>query len=203
MATDYVYSKLRSSNLAPELPFVHDKENLSGPVDVYLIPLDGFSEDTAVKLAMILSKELKINIQTTLTAPIDQAYFNKDRKQYEEMSLYKPIVQILPTLKNKTKNTAYLALLNADMYPKHGEFNYVFSCHWENRISVVATGRLIPYGVFSEKKAQKIYGERLLKLVKRTIGQQYFGFPRSSRVESVMYSPLMGTPDLDRMGYEF
>jgi hypothetical protein len=36
-----------------------------------------------------------------------------------------------------------------------GDPALMFSAHWDGRISVVAVGRLIPYGVFNREEAQK------------------------------------------------
>jgi len=45
--------------------------------------------------------------------------------------------------------------------------------------------------------------ERLLKMVKQTIGMQYYDYKRLSDPASVMYSRRLGVQDLDRMGYAF
>jgi len=200
---DYTYSKLRSEGLTPKLPYAKERDGRPAPVDVYLIPFDGFPEAVAGQIAAILSYELNINIQTSLAIPIDGAMYNSEREQYLNASLYEPIAKVVPLLKNGTDRTVYIGLLDADMYPEQGDWNYLFLTHWAERISVVATGRLIPYAVFRKEEAAGIYGQRLLKLVKRTIGQQYFGMARSSDRRSVMYSPLLGTQAMDEMGYEF
>ena len=79
----------------------------------------------------------------------------------------------------------------------------MFAMHWGNGISVVANARMIPSGFMPEAQARKLYGERLLKMIKRAIGMQYYGYKRSSDPASVMFSPILGVGDLDRMGYEF
>ena len=202
--SDYVYSKFRSEGLTPELPYAKEQGGKIAPVDVYLIPFDGFPEPIADKLANILSQELGIHIKAMLSVPIGHhAVFNEKRKQYVAESLTEPIVNVMKQLHDKQDKTAYIALLNNDMCPNDSGLNYVFSSHFTGRVSIIATGRLMPYGVLDKNKAAKIYGLRLLKLVKRTIGQQYFGLPRSDRKDSLMFSPLMSTDDLDRISSNF
>jgi hypothetical protein len=45
--------------------------------------------------------------------------------------------------------------------------------------------------------------DRIYKLVKKSIGSQYYNLPLSTKLESVMYSPIMSVADLDAVGRDF
>jgi len=177
--TDYIYSRFRATGLTPNLPYVGERVGKAALVDVYLMPFEGFPDATAGQIANILSKELNINIKTTPGVAIPPGKFDEKRKQYIGELMGDPIAQIIVRMDGTSSKTAYIGLLNADMYPSDSNWNYMFSKHFARRISVVAAGRLIPSGFISREEAAKLYGTRLLKLVKRAIGQQYFDMPRS------------------------
>jgi hypothetical protein len=42
--------------------------------------------------------------------------------------------------------------------------------------------------------------ERALKLINKAIGYGVYGYEASSDINSVMYGPIMGPDDLDRVG---
>lgn len=200
---DYVYSRLRAGGLTPELPYAEEQVGRPVPVDVYLLPFEGFPDSVAGQIANVLAKELGLRIKTTPAVAIGPGRFDERRKQYVAELMGDPIARAVAQMDPPTRKRAYVGLLNADMYPQGANWNYTFAMHFEGRISVVAAGRLVPYGVLDRKEAARVYGVRLLKLVKRAIGQQYFDMPRSADKKCVMYSPLMSTRDLDVIGYEF
>jgi len=200
---DYVYSMMRSIGLTPALPYAKERDIKTDAVDIYIIPFEGFSESIAEQISATLSEELHLNVQAALSIPLDHAFYDKDRKQYVCDSLHSPIQKSLNALNYVTEKTCFIALLQGDMYPQKGDWNYMFSQHWPDKISVVATERMVPYGVLDWGNAEKIYGQRLLKMVKRTIGLQYFGLKRSSDKNSIMYSPIMSAKDVDQMGASF
>lgn len=104
------------------------------------------------------------------------------------------------------REDAFVILLtNEDInYPKSG-LRYVYSSHYEG-VSVVSLARInvmnlgvvpnlieVP-GMFSIMK------KRALKLINKAIGYGYYGYDASSNIDSVMYGPIMGPDDLDRVG---
>jgi predicted Zn-dependent protease len=201
-AADFIYTRFSRAGLTPALPYSHQRSP-EYAVDVYLLPFEGFPEKVADDVAAVLSEETGLNVQSSLAIPLDQAVFNRERKQYISDSLHTPIQQARASQRYATEKTVFIGLLDGDIYPESGDWNFMFSMHWGDGISVVANARMIPAGFMSSSQASVIYGERLLKMVKRTIGMQYYGYKRSSDPASVMYSPILGVQDLDRMGYAF
>ena len=197
---DYVYDTMRRGGLTPTTPFVHaDSDGRLRQSDVYLIPFAGFSEQAASQFANGLSRELGIVVKATGAMPLPSGAKDADRDQFIADRLYPSLRKFCSTLRDTTAQTAYIGIIADDMYPEGSTWNYCFALNFGDRVSVVATDRLLPHGVLSRKEAGRIYGERLYKLLKRTIGLQYFGYERSSDPRSVLFSPLMGLDALDRM----
>ena len=88
------------------------------------------------------------------------------------------------------------------MYTTGTDWNYTFAQYYED-LSIVATERIIPYGITNDDKARKIYGTRLVKLLKRAIAFQYFGYKISSDPTCLTYSPMMSTTPFDRMKIDY
>lgn len=202
--TDYVYDAMRRGGLAPKLPFVHtDARGTLRQSDVYLIPFSGFSEQAAAQFAEGLSRDLGIVVKTTGAMPLPSDAKDSKRDQIVAERLYLPLHRFCSTLGDTTRQTVYIGIVADDMYPEQSSWNYCFALNFEDRISVVATDRLLPHGILDRNTASKIYGERLYKLLKRTIGLQYFGYGRSSDPSSLLYAPLMGLDVLDQMASDF
>lgn len=87
------------------------------------------------------------------------------------------------------------------MYSEGYSWNYSLASVSGHHI-IIATDRYIPKGL-SRDKAAAIYGERILKMLRRMIAGHYFNIPSSSDRNSLMYSPVMGAGDVDRMPDHF
>lgn len=201
---DYVYESMRKGGLTPELPYVHTEN--SGELrktDVYLIPFEGFSGIDASRLSLFLSKDLGIVVKATGGMPIPNGTYDPLRKQHTAERFYDCLYNYSQTFTDTEPNTIYIGILADDMYPEESNWNFCLALNFENRVSIIATDRLVPGGVIDKKEAGQIYGARLSKMLKRTIGIQYFGYRRSSEPKSLLFSPLMGVDELDRMGFEY
>ena len=103
------------------------------------------------------------------------------------------------------ENAFFIVLTNEDInYPDSG-FRYVYSAHYEG-ISVASLARInnMNYGVIPRiiqipEMFTKMQ-ERTLKILNKAIGYGVYGYEASSNVGSVMYGPIMGPDDLDRVG---
>jgi len=94
---------------------------------------------------------------------LERAVFNRERKQYVSESLHDPLQQARAAQSYVTEKTVFVGLLDGDIYPESGDWNYMFSHHWPDGISVVANDRMIPSGFMPSSQARILYGERLLK----------------------------------------
>jgi len=201
---DYVYESMRKGGLTPQLPFVHtDKQGDMRKTDVYLMPFEGFSEMAASRLSLFLSENLGIVVKATGNMPLPNSAYDPERKQHIGERFYPGLHAYAQTLSDTKTNTIYIGILADDMYSLESNWNFCFALHFVNGVSIVATDRLIPHGVLDKQKAAQIYGARLSKMIKRVIGTQYYGRPRSSDPHSLLFSPLMNLEELDRMGFEY
>lgn len=203
-AVDYTYNAMRKGGLTPKMPFVHtDRHGDPRRADVYIIPFVGFSEIAAAQFAQGLSQELGIVVKATGVMPLPSDAKDIQRDQVGAERLYAPVCTFSMTLRDTTPQTAYIAILADDMYPEYSAWNYCLVLNFTNRISIVATDRLLPYGIASKEASSRLYGERLYKLLKRTIGIQYYGYEHSSDPTSLLFSPIMGVDTVDQMSTDF
>ena len=203
-AVDYLYNAMRKGGLTPKMPFVHtDRHGELRRADVYIIPYVGFSEIAAAQFAQGLSQELGIVVKATGVMPLPPDAKDTRRDQFVAERLYPPLYKFSATLGDTTPQTAYIAILADDMYPEYSSWNYCLVLNFTNRISVVATDRLLPSGIAGKEASSRLYGERLYKLIKRTIGIQYYGYERSSDPTSLLFSPIMGIETVDQMSTDF
>jgi len=102
-------------------------------------------------------------------------------------------------------NSFIVVLTNEDInIPKSG-LRYVYSAHYDG-VSVTSLARIndMNHGVIP--KLIEIPGmflkmqQRALKIINKAIGYGVYGYKTSSDINSVMYGPIMGPQDLDRVG---
>jgi predicted Zn-dependent protease len=203
--TDHVYKVMRKGGLTPELPFVYtDKSGDVRKTDVYLVPFDGFPAFSAPRIAMFLSQDLGIVVKATGCKPMPEGTYDAERKQHVAGRFYEPLFEYSKKLREDCNTKAvFIGIIADDMYMEEANWNFCFCLNFINGISIVATDRLVPYGVLDRATAAKIYGERLTKLLKREIGIQYLRLPRSSNPNSLLFSPLMSLDEVDQMSFQY
>ncbi|MDP1580591.1 MAG: peptidase, partial [Candidatus Didemnitutus sp.] len=102
-----------------------------------------------------------------------------------------------------TPKTAFIVLTNDDLNTEDGSTRFVFARHFhDDRLSIVSSARLRE-SFFDKLERPELTQLRLYKMIKKTIGLQYYGYSRSTDLKSVMYSPVMSLQDLDDHGTAF
>ena len=185
----------------PVAPLAQSTAIPDGPVDVWLMPLDGFPHAMVTSLARRLSSELHINVRASTHAGTNRQMYSENGQMISEQVLHE-IEPAISRLYDITPKTAYIVLTATDLNGADGTTRFVFATHFTGKKSVVSMARLSD-AFFGESERPKVTEERLYKIVKKSIGIQYYGFPRSTKLESVMYSPVMSLDDLDASGTEF
>ncbi len=109
----------------------------------------------------------------------------------------------LQRLYDVTPRTIFVVLTRDDLNTEIGGTRFAFAMHFPpQRLSIVSMARLSD--AFSGKKDNPAVTKlRLYKMVKKAMGTQYYGYPRSTDLKSVMYSPVMSLVDLDAIGTSF
>lgn len=101
--------------------------------------------------------------------------------------------------------TFVIVLTNEDINTPGSGLRYHFSTHYQG-LSVVSLARINPTNfermpnILKLPEMYQTMSERALKLINKSIGYGVYGFEASSDWKSVMYGPIMGPKDLDRVG---
>lgn len=197
-AADIAYNKLRHGGLTPKMPYlIVDDTGNPQRAQVVLVPFEHFPQGSAAQLATILSTETKLRVVPTGNLNIPPKSHDKKRDQYSNERLLASLREYAP----HPGDTLYIGLLADDMYAEGYNWNYSLASV-SGRHIVLATDRYIPEGL-NREKAALVYGERILKILRRMIAEHYFHIPSSSDRTSLMYSPIMGVGDIDRMPDHF
>lgn len=69
------------------------------------------------------------------------------------------------------------------------------------RTSVVSLARLFSY-VNDAPVLDAAAQTRLYKMIKRSIGEHCLGWKRSTKIQDIMYSPIMSVQDIDEIGLQ-
>lgn len=175
-------------------------EEDSCDVVVYFLPLDDFNTDVSASLAQHFSQEFGVCMKSALPMGTGELRPFEGTQQYaaeDILMLAKPVLERLP---GQAPNASYILLTNRDINMRPRNFRYMFSSHDSAlRASVVSTARMTEPGDFSQRAAS-LLADRFSKMIRRAIGEIQFGWKRSSNIGDVMYSPIMGVDDLDRIG---
>ncbi|WP_146180036.1 peptidase [Opitutus sp. ER46] len=178
-------------------PAIPDK-----PVDVWLMPLEGFPPEYARELEKKFSAELCLNVRATVHAGRTPKMFGPSKQMLGER-VRDELKVPLQRLYDVTPKTIFVVLTRDDLNSEDGGTRFLFAMHFPpERLSVVSMARLSD-SFFGKKDTPEVTKLRLYKMVKKAIGTQYYAYPRSTDLKSVMYSPVMSLDDLDAVGTDF
>ena len=175
----------------------------SSPIDVYLIPMDDFNFDEASRLAQSLSTELGIKVKATVNMGSAELRTIPGSVQYAAEDIIEMAHRIAGNLRETHPTTAYVVLTRRDINSKDRALRYTFAMNSRSlRTAVVSTARM-DMGENGGKANPATLRMRLTKMVKRNIGEVYYGYTRSADIQDIMYSPIMSLDDVDKMGSSF
>jgi predicted Zn-dependent protease len=175
------------------------KENPDS-IDVYIVPMDDFPEEIAGSISKFMSEEMHVWAKSSLKlGALDVNRMPGTNQLIAEEIIEKSQV-ILRRLPNATTDTYFVLLTTRDINSRGANLRFVLSSHNKKyNTSVVSLQRLINFSngkpVFDEVSQLRLY-----KMMKRAIGEMHYGWKRSTDINDIMYSPIMGIPDLDRIG---
>jgi len=174
-----------------------------GPFDhvrVYLVPLADFPEGLAAELAVTIRRMLGIEVIASMRLPPLGIAHLPDTDQYDGGQLMNVAAAASMDLPGLVPSTYRVYLTTTDINTPSGNFRFQFSMHmpgWNS--SVVSTARLARDAV-SDLALGTRSGQRILKMIMRAIGELHLGWQRSRYRRDLMYAPLMGVHDIDRLG---
>ena len=168
--------------------------------DLYIVPFEDVSIDSANKWGIFLADDLNIRVKVLGNASFPESAFNPDRRQYQTEAFADTVVHIRHNMRFIKSYAVFIGLLNKDMYPTTHSWRFCYLLNFldgeRSRISILSTARL------SQEPSDdpQAYNTRLYKLFKRAIGFQLYGYNTSTNIASVMYGPELW---LDEMGTEY
>lgn len=177
----------------------------SSPLDsvaVYLIPLSDFPENLAAALARSLQDGLGLRIKASLRLPPLAVDKLPGTNQLVSESLLAAGLKASAGLPEAAPGTYRVFLTTQDINSRSANFRFQFSSHDKNsNSSVISLARLLEY-VEERPTLTDRSVLRLVKMTMRAIGEMKLGWQRSPDPNDLMYSPLMGLDDLDRVGLD-
>lgn len=171
-----------------------------GPSDqirVYLVPLDDFPEALAGNVARVLEQDMGLRIKASMRLPPLAIPVLPATGQYVAEDLLVRAAAASDRLPGLTRRTHRVFLTTRDINAQSGNFRFQFAMHMPDlNSSVVSSARLneVAGQQLSERGAQ-----RVLKMVKRAVGELHLGWRRSTDRHDLMYAPLMSVGDIDRL----
>ena len=167
-------------------------------VDVYFIPFL-IDDATAFRLAEKAKADLGIRVESIIAMGSREIFPANEAGAYDPRAIAAAVRKLEPSLLGRKENTHYVVLTDRDLVDMERGGRLVFSTHYhEDRISVVSLAGMAEGGVSSEQADARFY-----KMIKRAIGEIYFGYQRSTEPTDLMYSPIQSVSDIDRLRDDF
>ncbi|PWV64430.1 hypothetical protein [Plasticicumulans acidivorans] len=167
-----------------------------------LVPADDFSESYAAHLGDRLAELSALPVKTTLGVGLGPLQPLADSTQFDSTELVAAAAPAIARLRAQYGEVPVLLLTQRDINTAERSLRYRFAQHYLGpRISVISVARMLP-GRFVGRASDELIEARLLKFLLRSVGQQVYRLPRDTDIDSVMYAPIMGLADLDRMGLQ-
>lgn len=171
-------------------------------VRVYLVPLSDFPENLAGALARGLQENLRIRVKASLALPPIKIATLPGTNQLLDNDLLLQATKASAHLPEADSGTYRIFLTLRDINAPTGNLRFVFSSH--NKVlnsSVISLARLLEYQN-NKPVLTELSVTRLFKMIKRAIGEIHLGWTRSTNPKDLMFAPIMGIEDLDRIGFE-
>ncbi len=190
----------------PKKAHIGNQNHVVSNQKIIIIPMAGIPTKFLHSLEKTLEEQHKTNVLVTTDMGKGNEMLIEGSDQYNSNVLAGIGNEIG---KNIGRDDAFLIVLtNEDInYPDSG-LRYIYSAHYEG-ISVVSLARINPRNFGVNLDLISIPGkflkmkERALKLINKSIGYGVYGYEASSNIKSVMYGPIMGPDDLDKVGSSY
>jgi len=187
----------------PQKAHIGNQNHVVSNQKIVIIPMAGIPTPFLQSIEKTLEEQHRTNVLVTTGMGKGRELLIEGGDQYNSNALAGVGKNIG---KNIGREGAFLIVLtNEDInYPDSG-LRYLYSAHYQG-LSVVSLARINPlnYGIDLDlisipEKFIKMK-KRALKLINKSIGYGVYGYGASSDMKSVMYGPIMGPADLDKVG---
>lgn len=171
--------------------------------DIYLLPVDNFPFEFTDQLAHKLSAELNLKVRASLPMGIGDLKELPNSTQLATQDVLARVHEVALRLQDTNEKFLVIALTNRDINDSSQSLHFLFASNdWKTHTSVLSVARMFASTSIADCTQTQV-NLRIYKMVKRAIGEQYFGLPRSSSITDVMYAPIMSLEDIDAMGVDY
>jgi predicted Zn-dependent protease len=178
-------------------------KDLHAPVDVWIIPMAGMPDLYVTDLVSRLKSDTGLIVRSSVAAGFGNEVLLPGTKQINGEQILKEMSSPINNLHDKKPATIFILVSAADLNDSSGTKRFLFALNNStSRRAVISVARM-RLNQDGTEEAPVLTKIRLFKMAKKQIGELYYGYPRSSDLNSVMYSPIMGIDDLDMIGTDF
>jgi len=163
---------------------------------VYLAPMGDFPRDKAEALVAHYREKFGLAIEITASMPLPADAFDYQRSQIGAERLLEAIAASDVAVEDP--DAVIIGLTKVDMYIEWSHWRYAYALRSDGSHAVVSTAR---FDAYRADEAQQM--QRLRKMVTKNLGILYYGLGQSEDPGSVMFGPILGPGDLDRVSEDF
>ena len=168
---------------------------------IYLAPLGDFPAEGINHLVDYYRQKYGLTIQVVEPIPLDSAVVDSRTEQVVAEELMALMARRQPVLANDPE-AIVIGLTSVDMSIRGiPQWRWAFAAR-RDQSAVVSTARMDPTN-YHLPADPGLLNMRMRKMVTKQIGVLYFGLPQNTDWRSVLYSPVLGVDDLDRIGEDF
>jgi predicted Zn-dependent protease len=175
------------------------------PIDpagrVYLVPIGAFPAEWVDDLVGYYRAKLGLTIQKLAPLSLDVTVLDYPRQQLIAEELISLVKHRLPDVAGDP-HAFVIGLIAYDLYIRGYSWQWAFSYRQDQRFAVVSIARMDPLN-WGEPDNRDQLRTRLRKMVSKNLGIMYYGLPQSTSRSSVLYGPIVGLDDLDRVAEDF
>ena len=168
---------------------------------VYFIPLGKVPALSLDQLARDYQEKLQLKIELLKEVPLDSRAVDFWRRQLVAEELIRLMKRHYPR-EAKNPKAVLIGVTAGDMFIREYSWQFAFAFRQEGRFVVVSTARMDPVNLHEDPDPALLY-TRARKMISKNLGLLYYGLPESKDPRSVLYGPVLGVDDLDKIGENF
>lgn len=162
---------------------------------------EGYPSLSLDQLAKDYQGKLQLKIELLKEAPLESRVVDFWRRQLVAEELIELMKRRYPR-EAKNPKAILIGVTAGDMFIREYSWQFAFAFRREGRFVVVSIARMDPVS-FHEAPDPALLYTRARKMVSKNLGLLYYGLPETKDPRSVLYGPILGLDDLDKIGENF
>lgn len=166
-------------------------------LDVVLLPTEEFPFDFAVALAKVVASDTGLRVRAFPNIGTSNWVPFSSPPQYDPAKLKELASPAITEFKRSYGGSLYVLLTARDINDPAAGLRFLFAQTYPaDRVAVISAARMLA-GPDGQRANQEIIGQRLRKMILRSVGFVLYDMPRSSNPRDLAFSPLMSLDMLD------